>query len=190
MRRPYRKPDVTSQLPGRSVSAPEDPIVVGHIARPVGIGGEVKVYVESRDPRRLVGVKRITVSINGGYRSFKVLSVRRMGGWFQLRLEGIHSPEEAAIFSGAEIVIPSSERPALSEDEYYIDDIIGCLVVSEGSDELGFVKEVISQEHHDLWVIESAAGEVLVPAIGEFIREVDLSRHRIVIKWVDGLQED
>jgi len=170
------------------VSAPEDPTVIGHIARPFGARGEVKVIVESHDPQRIIGMKRITVRLNSGYRSFGVKVVQQIGGWFRVGLEGVGSPEEAALLSGTDIVVPSSERPDLAGDDYYVDDVIGCLAVSGSGEEVGFVREVMHQEHHDLWVIDGPEGEVLVPAVREFISEVDLDRHRIVVKRVEELR--
>ena len=163
--------------------------MIGRIGRPVGVRGDVKVYAESCSPERIIGLERIIIRLNSGYRSLRIKGVRQIGGWFRVSIDGIGSPEAAALLSGAEIVVPSSERVTLPGGEYYVDDIVGCLVLSDGGDEVGFVREVWHQPHHDLWVIDGPSGEVFVPAVREFISEVDLNRHRVVVKWVEGLWE-
>ncbi len=174
-------------MPGRPASKPANPTVIGRIARPVGVRGEVKVYSESLNPERLLELEEVTVSLALDYRKFNVLDIRQTGSCFRFALEGINSPEEAAILSGGEIVVPHTDRLSLPEDEYYIDDLIGCRAVSDDGEELGMIKEIWNQGHHDLWIIDGSFGEILVPAVKEFILGINLAEHSIVVKRVEGL---
>ncbi len=176
-----------SSLPGQPAKQPATPVIIGRIARPVGVRGEVKVYSESHEPDRFTGLNEITVRLNESYRRLSVLNTRRTGNFFKISLEGIVNPEDAAVLNGCEIVIDESERLKLPEDEYYVDDLVGMRAVADDGTELGFIQEVLHQDHHDLWVIEGQFGEILVPAIKEFILEIDLNRHCTVIRRVEGL---
>ena len=180
-------PPVISSLPGQPAKQPATPVIIGRIARPVGVRGEVKVYSESHEPDRFTGLNEITVRLNESYRRLSVLNTRRTGNFFKISLEGIVNPEDAAVLNGCEIVIDESERLKLPEDEYYVDDLVGMRAVADDGTELGFIQEVLHQDHHDLWVIEGQFGEILVPAIKEFILEIDLNRHCTVIRRVEGL---
>jgi len=135
----------------------------------------------------LLGLEEVTVSLVTDYRKFNVLNIRQTGGCFRFALEGINSPEEAAILSGGEIVVPHTDRSGLPEDEYYIDDLIGCRAVSDDGEELGLIKEIWNQGHHDLWVIDGPFNEILVPAVKEFILGINVDKHSVVIKHVEGL---
>ena len=176
-----------SSLPGLPAKQPATPVIIGRIARPIGIQGEIKVYSISHEPNRFTGMREITVRLNERHRRLSVLNTKRTGQFFRLTIEGINNPEEAAILSGCEIVIDESERLKLPDDEYYVDDLVGMRAVADDGTELGFIQEVMHQDHHDLWVIEGQFGEILVPAIKEFILEIDLNRHCTVIRRIEGL---
>lgn len=186
---PRNNPDLpkVSSLPGQPAEQPVSPVIIGRIARPIGIRGEVKVYSVSHEPDRFTGLGEITIRLNECYRRLTVLNTIRTGNFFRLSFEGINNPEDAAVMNGCEIVIGESERLKLPDDEYYVDDLVGMRAIADDGTELGFIMEVLHQDHHDLWVIEGQYGEILVPAIKEFILEIDLNRHCTVIRHVEGL---
>jgi len=53
-----------------------------------------------------------------------------------LKFEGISTPEEAKVLNGYQMMIKADEREPLTEDEYYIQDLVGM--------------EVIQQENHEI----------------------------------------
>ena len=76
----------------------------------------------------------------------------------------------------------------LEEDEYFIADMIGMEVCTEDGNIFGTLKDVIETGANDVYVIESAEhGEVLVPAIKECIRSVDIEKGQMMIHLMDGL---
>jgi 16S rRNA processing protein RimM len=174
-------------LPGISVGAPVAPVVIGHIARPVGIRGAVKARLESDDAHRLDGMHSLTLRFGDQFRLFEVLECQANLGWFLISLRDVGSLDAASQLTGAEIVIDSSQRPRLPERVYYDDDIIGCFAESDQGGTLGIIREIMHQGHHDLWVIDGGGREILVPAVGEFIAGVDLEGHRVTVKFIEGL---
>lgn len=174
-------------LPGKPVQPPDDPTVIGRIARPVGIQGEVKAIVESVDSARLTRLKSVIVRVNNEYRCFNVIRSQTFQGWCKILLDGIDTPEIASSLTNGEIVIPSSQRIELPDDEYYIDDLVGCIAFSETGKELGIITEIIQMDHHDIWTLDGPFGEIMIPAVSEFIRNVDLNAHRITIRQIAGL---
>ncbi|MBT7617663.1 MAG: 16S rRNA processing protein RimM [Calditrichaeota bacterium] len=174
-------------LPGTTVCGPVDPIVIGRIARPVGVKGEAKTVSTSGSPDIILNKSRIVLRFQDQYRSLRVSRSQLTGKWIRLKFVGINTPEEAAVLNGAEIVIPAADRPESDEHEYYVDDLVGCTVIADDGEEIGFLQEVWHQGHHDIWVIDGLGGEVLIPAVKEFILSVDLEKHMITIKRVEGL---
>lgn len=142
---------------------------------------------ESYNRDRFSALKQITIQIQNSFRSFKVISTQASADWFRVKFEDVDTPEIAALLTGGEIVISSYNRLTLSGDEFYVDDLVGCRTVSDKGDELGHVTEIIHQDHHDIWVIDGAIGEVLVPAVREFIVSVDLDKHLVIIREIEGL---
>lgn len=177
-------------LPGIPVTRPHDPVVYARIARPVGIKGDIKVILESAVADRLYQSDNIIVSIGGSFRSFQIESCLPSGKWFRIHLKDIDSPESAGLLAGCEIVGDAGKKPKLDDGEYYVDEIIGCFAFSDDDTDLGIVREVMHQGWHDIWVIDGQFGEILIPAVEQFILSVDLNHKRIIIKRIEGLWDE
>jgi len=174
-------------LPGKRAKEPADPVIIGRFARPVGIQGELKVRAENIDASLILELKTLTVRFKNGFRQFDVLKTSQVGASFRFLLADIDSRDSAGLLTGCEIVIAASEVPALPDSEYYIDDLTGCMVVTDENEELGFLREVWQQGHHDVWVVDGQSGEILIPAVKDLVLNVDLLNHRITIRNVEGL---
>ncbi|MCF7811350.1 ribosome maturation factor RimM [bacterium] len=177
-------------LPGIKVQEPINPVIIGRFARPVGVRGELKARAENENSALIMDKKTVIVKLKNGFRQFNVLKTTQTGSSYRIWLEDFNSRNLAGLLTGCEMVIAASEVPALPESEYYIDDLINCQILNEDGDELGFLREVWQQDHHDVWVIESFQGEILIPAVKDFIINVDLVSHRITIRDIEGLWDE
>ena len=54
---------------------------------------------------------------------------------------------------------------------------------------LGTIREVIHTPANDIWATEGPDGEVLLPALRDVVRTVDLAGRRVVVREVPGLTE-
>ncbi|MBI3578540.1 MAG: 16S rRNA processing protein RimM, partial [Ignavibacteriales bacterium] len=70
---------------------------------------------------------------------------------------------------------------------FFIDDIIGMTVVSEEGEPIGTVKDILQTPANDVWVVQNGTKEVLLPAVKEVIKTVDLKRKEVVIHVMEGL---
>ncbi len=75
----------------------------------------------------------------------------------------------------------------LRDGSYFIDDIIGCEVVTEEQTIVGKITDLLSLPMNDLWVVKKDAKEILIPAVKTIIRQVDIENKRITIHALDGL---
>jgi 16S rRNA processing protein RimM len=184
------KPDLPGRLRfsvGKRTEGPADPVVIGRIVKPVGIRGEVKVIFTSGEPDRLQGVENVTIRTRHGFFDLQIRSQQCNAGYARIHFDDVNDPDEAEILRNAEIVIDSGELPALSSDEFYVDQIIGSRAISDTGEELGKLEEILNLGSRDVWVVRGPQGEILVPAPGPFIESVDLSAKLIVLKSASGL---
>lgn len=175
---------------GQGAPADDQPVelvVVGRVVKAVGVRGEMKVSLESSDPQRLTGVKRVWVGGAAHSAAYEVSRVRVVGGKVRLSLEGVRTPEEADLLAGCNILLDQADRPELGEGEYYDDTVIGCEAVSDQGMNLGMVSAIIHQGHHDLWELNGPLGDILVPAVKEYVLDVNLAQKRVVIRHREGL---
>ena len=75
----------------------------------------------------------------------------------------------------------------LPADEYYIHDLVGCEVVTAQGRLLGTLTSVLTNPANDVYVIGQGKAEILLPAIKDVVREVDVANRRIVVQPTPGL---
>ncbi len=159
----------------------EDLVEVGIVVKPWGIRGEVKIRVTSDLPGRFHGLSTIWLYGNtGAPLLYRIETVKDLKGAVAVKLAGIDTPEQAERLRGATAGVPSSERPALEEGSWYIDELVGLEVVDETGREIGILKAVWQGAAQDVFEITTGDGPLLLPAVTVFIRKVDPEAGRIV----------
>ena len=105
-----------------------------------------------------------------------------------MKFTGIDSPETAAeeVAKGY-LTIPRDEVPELPEGTIYVFDLVGCRVEDEGGNGLGEVVDVQEMPTADLLVVRNGQREVLIPLVGDFVLQVLLAEHRVVVTGVEEL---
>jgi 16S rRNA processing protein RimM len=91
-----------------------------------------------------------------------------------VRLDDVGSRDEAEVLRGEPLWVARADAPALEEDEYWADDLVGLAVV-DGSRSVGVVERVLSMPSCELLVV----GELLIPLVDDAVRSVDLADGRI-----------
>jgi 16S rRNA processing protein RimM len=110
-------------------------------------------------------------------------------GGIVLHFSGIDSITAAETLAGLIVAIPSSQRAALGEDEVYVGDLIGCVLVDvAGGNDVGEIEEVDRAAGPvALLVVKGAAGEILVPFAKSYVRRIDLAAKRVEMALPEGL---
>ena len=161
-----------------------DIIKLGKITAPQGIKGEVRVYPYTDKPTRFSEIE--AVLLNG--RRCRIEKARYMKNMAILKLEGIDDRNAAETMRNRELLLPREDLWKQPEDTYFVDDLVGCAVVSEDGAPVGTLKTVHSRPAQDLYEIERADGSsFLLPAVKEFIKDVKTDEKIIVIHLIDGL---
>jgi 16S rRNA processing protein RimM len=96
-----------------------------------------------------------------------------------VRLDGIESREAADAVRGEELLAPRANAPALGDDEYWPEDLEGC-VVTDGEAAVGVVKRLVGYPSVDVLEVERlGAADLLVPMVRDAVRSVDVGARRI-----------
>ena len=161
-----------------------DTIKLGKVTAPQGIKGEVRVYPYTDEITRFSEIEGVL--LDGKKR--KIQNARYMKNMAVLKLEGIDDRNAAEAIRGKELLLSKEDLWEQPEDTYFIDDLVGCAVVSEDGASVGMLKSIISRPAQDLYEIERADGSTfLLPAVKEFIKNVDLTNKIITIHLINGL---
>lgn len=161
---------------------------VGQIINTHGIRGEVKVYPYTDYKERFEELKWIYMD-EAKTEKIEIKGVKYNKNLVILKLSGINTCNEAEKCREKYLYIDKSDARELPEDTYYIGDLIGTEVFSTEGEFIGVLKNVIQTSSNDIYEIkmEDRKSPALVPAVGEFVKEVDLNANKIVIKLIEGL---
>ncbi|MDH4068795.1 MAG: ribosome maturation factor RimM [Ignavibacteria bacterium] len=165
---------------------------IGRVVKVFGIKGELVVEPMTSLPERFSDLHEVFVGATDQEVSRQQVESVRVGQkGIRLRFEGCIDRNQAEAFIGSFLFVPESERISLPEGSYFIDDLVGFRVVAESGEPLGVLTEVMQLPGQDVYVVESGKGQVMVPAVLEFIRSVDLKERVMVVRLIDGfLQHD
>jgi len=173
------------------MKSPEDLVTVGIIIKPHGITGEVKVLPTTDDPKRFSLLNRVFLrSPKGEQVTAHVVQIKHHRDELILRLDTCQSRSDAEHFRKWGIQIPREECLPLPEGRYYIFDLVGLQAKTLDGQIIGIVKDVLTITNNDLFVIETPTHkEVLIPFVGEFVKNVDIDRGVVFIQPIEGLLE-
>ena len=164
-------------------------VTIGKIDRPFGVHGAVKVRSLSDRPGRFEQLGTVRVTGQGGQTVDRtVRQVRRAGLSYIVEFEGVTTPEAAGMLRGAVMQVPR-EVPSADSNAWYECDLIGMTVVDEAGHELGCLESIWDLPAHPVLVIKQGGREVLIPAVKEFVRDVDVAQGRMTVRMVEGLVE-
>jgi len=168
---------------------PRRRIAVARITRTKGLAGHVKAEVLTHDVRRL---DRLTEVVLQKERQLdRVLALqewRPEPGGVLLKFAGVDSPEEArAVLCGGFVTVAPEEAAPLPADTYYVFDLVGCTVEDEEGRTVGRLVEVLQMPSTDVYQVRGEAGEVLIPAVADFVVRVSIAEKRVVVRGVSEL---
>jgi 16S rRNA processing protein RimM len=166
-------------------------VVIGQIARPHGLRGQVRVTPRTDDSERFERLETCVLwdTARDERRIHRVTAAHQHGTTVLLSLAGCDSVEAARALAGRLVAVPESEAIRPGPGCFYPWQLEGCEVVTEGGRVVGRVRGIEASPAHDLWVVHDGAGEHLIPAVPAIVVDVDLSARRVVIRPPEGLLE-
>ena len=155
---------------------------VGQIVNTHGINGEVKIQPWANTPEFLLDFDRFF--IDGVQYVPKSARVHKTS--VLVSFAGVDSFEDAIKLKNKIAYIDRADV-TLDEGEYFIADLVGLEAFdAETGARLGVLKDVISLPSNNVYVIQGER-EILVPAVPEFVRQIDIGNNLIKLKLVEGM---
>lgn len=183
--------DPSSGHPGRSRTPTGQEVrflVIGRILGPVGLSGDVRAQILTDFPDRFLQLP--TVHVGDNLRPYRVQNARLDRGTVILKLTGIDDAAAARTLANQDLQIPIAEAVDVPADQYFWHEIVGLEVWTDDGRCLGRIREVIRTGSNDVYVVGQGAGEILIPAIGEVVREIDLADHKMIVHLLPGLEAE
>lgn len=161
-------------------------LVVGKVHRPHGLKGDVVFEVITDFPERL---RPGGIVYLGEEHTPMVIHRRRWHGTSMLvRFEGHEDPEMAAKIANLYAYVRADDRPELPDGEYYHHQLLGLKVIDDQGRQLGKLVQILETGANDVYIVKPDSGkEILLPAIGEVVKNIDLVNGTLVVHLIPGL---
>ena len=158
----------------------------GRIVNTHGVRGGLKLESWCDTPADLASLKRVLLKKGSEFVCYKVKRASVFKQFVLFELDGINDIDTAMLCKG-KTVYAYREDISIDEDAFFIADIIGLPVIDlESGKELGKLSDVLNLGASDLYEIDTASGKKLIPAVPEFIKEIDLERG-IFVSLIEGM---
>jgi 16S rRNA processing protein RimM len=188
-------------------------VQVAYILRPRGNKGEVLAELLTDFPARLSTLKQVFVRKGEG----EVRPVALQNFWIDrnrpetgvFHFAGCANISEAEALRGYEVLLPFNDRVTLPAGQYFVTDLMGCIVFELPAAEsklsspacamekaprvIGTVRDVFFPGEGvvgtPLLQVDTAKGELLLPLAIDICMRIDVIGRRIEVRLPEGLNE-
>ena len=159
-------------------------IRVGKIVNTHGLKGEVKCIYLTDDMERFDDFDH--VYIEDTKELLDIDNVRYAKGMVYLKLKGLDNINLVEKYKNKYIIIDESQMKDLEDDSYYVSDLVGLDVFDLEGEFLGKITYVYQTGANDVYELNNNR-ELLIPAIKEVVKSVNIDQGRMTIKKIEGL---
>lgn len=163
-------------------------LIIGRVLKPFGVRGELKIEILTAFPERFASLRQVFLGDDA--KSFRVESARALNhSLARLKLAGIDTPEAAATLRHQLVYVARTDAVPLPPHRVYLYQTIGLRVTTTEGVVLGQVTDVLDTRANDVYIVHDGRREILLPAIPQVIKEINLERGEMVVELMDGLVE-
>lgn len=175
----------------------ENMFSVGQIVGFHGVAGEVKVKPDTNNLNLLLGIKHVELllpeaSADPAPLKLKVKSTRADQRTLFLKFVGRPDRNAVEPFLGASLYVSKRELPELSEEEFWVKDLVGLDVFTTEGHFVGKVRSIIYGGNDVLEIYRDGDPQdktILVPFVKDLVPVVDIKAARLEVVDLPGLLE-
>ena len=168
----------------------EEYIRVGKILSTQGCRGAVRVLPLTDYPERFQKLDRVKVQLKEARKDFQIEEVSTHNKFLIMKFCEIDDMDTAEQLKGGFLEVTRDELVPLPEDHFYIFEIIGLKVHDLSGACLGQVTDVLQTGANDVYVVETGGRPLLIPALKQVVREIDLPGRRMRVELLEGLMDE
>ena len=162
---------------------------IGQIVNTFGIKGMVKVKPFTENTKkRFDNLKKVYIKNKNEKKEYEIEEVKYHKEMVLIKFKGIENPEQANILRNSYLVIDRENEKPLEEGTYYIVDMIGLEVYTEEGKKIGILDDIFNSGSSDIYVVKDELGkQILLPAIEEVIKKIDMKERKMIVHLIPGL---
>ena len=165
----------------------EDYFYLGKITKRFGLKGEVVVYLDTDEPEKYHQLESVFFDIEGEPIPFfieeiKIKTKNQLIVLFQDIDDGASSH-----YVDTDLYLPLSYLPVLEGNKFYYHEIKGFTIIDATYGNIGVCENVLDSSPQAVMQIAHPKGEILVPLVDHFIKEVHRDIRTMEIETPPGL---
>lgn len=169
----------------------DDLLQVGMITTTHGIRGEVKVFPTTDDPSRFKKLKKVLLDTGKKQMELEISYVKFFKNLVIVKFKEFDNINDVEGFRQAKLLVTRADAVELKENEYFIADLLDMKAVSDEGEELGVIADVLQTGANDVYVIKKEnTKDLLVPAIKDCVKNVDMEQGVMQLHLLPGLREE
>ena len=161
-------------------------IECGKIVNTHGCHGGVKIESWCNSPEDLTEIDTLYFKRGDDFIAIGVVKASVFKQFVVATLDGINDMDAAMALKGT-VVFARRDSFRLAEGEYFIADLYGLNVIDADNGRVyGTLKDVVNRGASDIYVVDTPAGERMMPVVDEFVDRVDITKG-IFVRPIDGM---
>ena len=161
---------------------------IGQIVNTFGIKGMVKVKPFTDDIRRFDRLEKVYIKKQNEKKEYQIEEVKYHKEMVLIKFKGIDNIGAANLLKNSYLIVDREQEEPLEEGRYYIVDMLGIDVYTEEGNLLGKLDDIYNTGSNDIYVVKDELGkQVLLPALKEVIKQVDIENRKMVVHLIPGL---
>jgi len=162
-------------------------VPLGEIVTTHGLNGWLKLNPFNLDTTALASGAEVVLEKAGEQSAHRIEASHPHRNQFLVKLEGVNSIDAAASHIGATLCVREAALAALEPGQYYHYQVVGFEVYDLSGTRIGTISATMSTAGGEIYVIQGAEKEHLIPAVKEIIEKVDFSARRVIVDPPEGL---
>lgn len=164
-------------------------VELGRVEKPHGLKGELCIELYVGSPSFFEGLRRMYLRLPGKKpKPCHIQAWRPHQRRILLLVDRCQGRDQAETWRGAEVLARKKDLPALDEDMFLTEELLGLPVLHVNGHRIGVLDDIQDMAGQEIWFIRDQDGlEILLPAVEEFIVEIDLEAGIIRVDPPEGL---
>ncbi len=164
-------------------------IAVGTIVKAFGIRGDLIIQPMTDNPARFMKLKRVfvgTADAEAVETTVSDVSINERG--VRLRLGLAKDRTQAEHLIGRLLFVSEADAIRLPKGAHYIHELVGMQVIDEAGNPVGVLKDVLKYPAQDVYVVDAAGEELMIPAVRQFVKQIDAQHRTIRVQLIEGMR--
>ncbi len=169
----------------------QDLLAIGRVVKAFGIRGEIVVQPMTPSPARFKKLRAVYLGKVPNEARAAVIDRIQVGPrGVRMSVAGVADRTAAELVVGELVFVDDEQKIEPPRGSYFVYDVLGMSVEDRDGRIYGTVKDILKMPAHDVYVVERSGTEFMIPAVKEFIIDIDVQSRCMKVKLIEGMVEE